>query len=99
MAIDILSYISVVHIQLNNTHSLTTEPHIRGVRLVVLDHGEELVCRKETLKNLRAFMGSDSCRIFKGRLQLYKHQDGITVEVKGNGLGTIPVHVFKQLLQ
>lgn len=86
-------------IKLNSSYSLSSEPHLKGVRLIVLDNGNEWVCRKESFKKLNSFLSLDGGRIFKGRLQLYKHQNAIAVEVKGNNMGEICVTQLKKLLQ
>ena len=85
-------------IQLNNNYSLTVQPHLKGVRLIVLDNGNEYVCRKESFKNLTAFMALTEGQIFKGRLQLHKYHQNITVQVKGKALGTITLDHLKAFI-
>lgn len=71
----------------------------RRFRLIVFKNGEELVCRKENLKQLEDFLNNDEARAFKGRLQLYKHQNDIAVEVKGETVGTLHKADFEAYLK
>ena len=75
---------------LTNNYTFAIEPITnRRVRLIVYQNDEELVCRKENLKQLNEFLSTDEARAFKGRLQLLKHGDDIAVEVKGELVGNI----------
>jgi len=77
-------------IQLPHNYTLGIEPITnRRFRIIVFKSGEELVCRRENLKQLRQFLDADEAKAFKGRLQLLKHGDDIAVEVKGELIGNI----------
>lgn len=84
---------------LNEKLILSFEIADKKVRLVVLQADEELVCRKETLKNLKHFLEKDQAHIFKGRLQLKKKEDVIEVLVKQNSAGVISSNTFKKVLE
>jgi len=80
----------MVAIPLANNYTFGIEPvGNRRLRLIVFKNGEELVCRKENLKQLKDFLAEDKAQAFKGRLQLYKHRYDIAVEVKGQPIGTL----------
>lgn len=85
-------------ITLNNEHTLSFEPMGKSVRLIVSRADEELVCRKESLKNLHKFLLADEMKIFKGRLQLDKHQEMIEVIMKDRPIAMIGANNFEQLL-
>ena len=74
---------------LNEKYTLSFEPLGNRVRLIILEVDVELVCRKETIKNLTNFLLKNEEKIFKGRLQLYKHQNIIEVILKGK-----PIAIF-----
>ncbi|RKR80297.1 hypothetical protein BDD43_0393 [Mucilaginibacter gracilis] len=89
-----------MQLKLNHNYSLGFEPHLtNGVRLIVFNGDDEWVCRKETLQNLTKFIAGPEAHVFKGRLQLYKNDDSIAVEVKGQHIGTIALAQLKGLLQ
>jgi hypothetical protein len=69
---------------------LLIERYEKRVRLVIATDETELVCRKESFKNLEQFLQSGQGHIFKGRLQLYKDMNEVSVEIKGEILGKIP---------
>lgn len=81
-------------VKLNDAYFFTIESDGKKVRLIVTDGTNELVCRKETMNRLIRFCTEESSRIFKGRLQLLKQDGIISVEVKGNIIGTITTHLF-----
>ena len=68
------------------------------MRFVVHQHQDEWVCRKETPKAIKEFLSQEEARIFKGRLQLYKYKDEISIEVKGSPVGIISLKQFLQLI-
>jgi len=68
--------------------AFAVEFHGKKLRLIVYEDGVEKVCRKETLKNLKAFIKSGENHLFKGRLQLSKIDIDTAVLVKGKLLGT-----------
>lgn len=84
---------------LNEQLTLLFEPTDRKVRLVVLQADEELVCRKETIKNLQQFLSTERAHLFKGRLQLNKNYNVIEVLVKQNSAGVISSNTFKKVLE
>jgi hypothetical protein len=74
---------------LKDSTYLSIESYEKRVRLIVSSDQAELVCRKESFKNLEQFLQSPQQHIFKGRLQLYKNGDEVQVNVKGETLGTV----------
>ena len=82
------SYMSTLRIAQNYAFGIEPVTN-RRFRLIVFKNGEEVVCRKENLKQLKDFLNTDDAKAFKGRLQLYKHRDDIAVEVKGQPIGTL----------
>jgi len=77
-------------IPLSQNYALSIEPYEKlRLRLIIYKNGEEYVCRKESLHNLKQFLSADEGRTFKGRLQLLKHGDDIAVEVKGELIGNV----------
>jgi hypothetical protein len=85
-------------IKINNGLNLGLERDEKKVRLVVLDNKKELACRKETFGNLQKFIAANNAHAFKGRLQLLKHHDTISVEVKGEKLGAVAASTFGNCL-
>jgi len=75
------------NIRLNSVFTFSGEPYNGKLRFVVNEQGREAVCRTERKKS-----------IFKGRLQLHKIDDEITVEVKGKIIGHLSLTTFKQLI-
>ena len=82
--------------KLTSNKSLVIEPHDRSVRLVILESGTEMVCRKEKISELIKFIHSQEERAFKGRLQLLKDNDNIVVMVKGEPIGSVTCADFKK---
>jgi hypothetical protein len=68
---------------------LILERYEKRVRLVITSNKTELVCRKESFRNLEQFLQSGQ-HIFKGRLQLYKDRSDVQVKVKDEILGKVP---------
>lgn len=85
-------------IALNGQLTLSFEPLGKKVRLIVSTIDEELVCRKETIKNLEAFLKQDETHIFKGRLQLNKHGDVIELNIKKKPTALISAQDFEKIL-
>ena len=85
-------------VQLKNNSSFSAFKDGSKVRFVVHQHQDEWVCRKETPKAIKEFLSQEEARIFKGRLQLYKYKDEISVEVKGSPVGIISLKQFLQLI-
>ena len=85
-------------VRINKELDFGMERDERKLRLIVLDNKIELACRKETFGNLQRFIDADDAHAFKGRLQLYKHHNNISVELKGEKLGTIAAGKFKNFV-
>ena len=85
-------------LKINNGLNLGIERFEEKVRLVVLENKKELACRKETFGNLHKFIAANNAHAFKGRLQLFKYRDTISVEVKGEKLGAVAVNKFGDCL-
>ncbi|RZK54962.1 MAG: hypothetical protein EOO87_09055 [Pedobacter sp.] len=83
---------------LNEKLIFVFEPSGKKIRLVITEADEELVCRKETLKNLQCFLAEEQAHLFKGRLQLFKSGDEIDVKVKNEIVGKISVQNFQHAL-
>ncbi|MEJ8817176.1 hypothetical protein [Lacibacter sp. H407] len=86
-------------LQLDNKLSFAVEPYKRKLRFIVYDNKSEFVCRIEALNKIEQFLKLNEARIFKGRLQLYKMNSKIYVEVKRNPIGFISVDHFTSMLQ
>jgi hypothetical protein len=86
-------------LKLNNGHSFAIENQLNKVRLVVYNNGVENVCRKSTFKNIMNFIQSGDNHLFKGRLQLYKDDAGISIQVKDKIVGEISTDDFINCLQ
>ena len=85
-------------IALNDSLTLSFEPFGKKVRLIVATIDEELACRKETIKNLMAFLKLEETNIFKGRLQLNKHGEVIELNVKNKPIALVSSKDFEQIL-
>lgn len=83
---------------LNSKHVLVFEPSGKKIRLVITEADEELVCRKETLKNLQHFLAQEQAHIFKGRLQLHKINDAIEIIVKDKPIAIISSASLEKIL-
>ncbi|KQC01080.1 hypothetical protein [Pedobacter sp. Hv1] len=83
---------------LNNELTLSFEPLGKRVRLVVSTTANELVCRKETIKNLTSFLKLEENHLFKGRLQLNKHGDIIELNIQNKPTALISSKDFEQIL-
>jgi hypothetical protein len=86
-------------LELNGELSFAIERHKKHLRLIVYKQGQEYVCRKERSSAIERFLTTDELRIFKGRLQLWKKQNDIFVEVKGETVGVLHLQDFKKLLE
>lgn len=85
-------------IRLNKELILSFEPFEKKIRLVVSTNTNELVCRKESLKKLKAFLQPEQNHIFKGRLQLDKQGEVIELLVKNKPAAFIATKDFEQIL-
>lgn len=75
--------------------TLNIEKYDSRVRLIVLDNGKELVCRKERISSLYKFLDLENGEIFKGRLRLSKKENKIEVIVKNNVVGQVNVEELR----
>jgi hypothetical protein len=64
------------------------------LRLIIKQKGKELVCRKEGLNPLLDFIYGGNDHLFKGRLQLSKTKNAISIYMSGNIIGTIEARSF-----
>lgn len=84
--------------RLQDNHVLKIEPEkLRPsrVRLIVKQMGKELVCRKEGINQLLEFLYSKDEHLFKGRLQISKTNDQISIWVKEQNVGSIDAKALK----
>lgn len=86
-------------ISLENNLKLSFEKLPHTVRLIISKNNDEWVCRKEKLKNLFSFLEKDKVHIFKGRLQLFKLNDRIDIQVKNIVIATISEESFEKALK
>jgi len=77
--------------KLSDNMTLNIEKYDSRVRIIVLDNGEELVCRKERMSSLNRFLELENGEVFKGRLRLCKRKNKIDVIVKNNVVGQVNV--------
>jgi hypothetical protein len=68
------------------------------LRLVIRKDGEEWICRKESFRNLYAFLKTEDSRLFKGRLQLVKQQQQVQIIAKGTAIGSMAADWLKDRL-
>lgn len=85
-------------ISINDHYTLKIEEQGKIVRLVVFEKSDECVCRKEKVSVLLKFLQQPAAHLFKGRLQLDKYQNTVSVIVKGQIMGTIAVDEIESLL-
>ena len=76
---------------LTDTLSFRLENDNKKLRLIIADGDKELACRKETLSNLKRFIQSDQSSLFKGRLQLHRQDNAITITLKGQPAGAVSI--------
>ncbi|HWZ01982.1 MAG TPA: hypothetical protein VNX40_00155 [Mucilaginibacter sp.] len=86
-------------IKLDDCYDLAVEISGKTARLAIYENSVEKVCRKTTLKSLFEFMQSDENHLFKGRLQLFKNLEEITVLVKGEPVGEIKAETLLNCLR
>ena len=77
---------------------MSFEPLGKKVRLIIAAADEELVCRKETIKNLKNFLIADETKIFRGRLQLCKPDNVIEIIMKDKPIAIISFSSFERVL-
>jgi len=83
--------------RLLNDYILKVEPEKEKqgrVRLIVKQLGKELVCRKESINPLLDFVYGGDDHLFKGRLQIQKTKNAISIYMNGNIIGTIEAKNF-----
>ncbi len=70
------------------------------VRIVILEDGEELVCRKESISALKKWIDSTEPKLFDGRLTLHR-EDGnfIGLFFLNNPVGKIAAADFLALIE
>jgi hypothetical protein len=83
---------------LTNTLLFRLENNNKKIRLILTEGDIELACRKETLSNLRSFIRSDQESLFKGRLQLHRQDNAITITLKGQPAGVVTIAAFNKAL-
>ncbi|QIL42003.1 hypothetical protein G7074_23680 [Pedobacter sp. HDW13] len=83
---------------LENNLKLSFEKLPHTIRLIISKNNEEWVCKKETLRKLFEFVNIDEAHIFKGRLQLIKINNHITLQVKSENISTILTKTFIEVL-
>jgi hypothetical protein len=71
----------------------------KAVQLMILKNDREFVCRKERISCLKNFLEQPEGHLFKGRLQLDKYMNRVTVIVKGEPIGTTDADTFKSSLR
>jgi hypothetical protein len=76
----------------------TIVPVQKKARLIIFRGDTELVCRKETFSNLAKFIKGPDTTIFKGRLQLSKTDQDISIVIKGQIAGSISVDEFSSIV-
>lgn len=85
--------------ELNEPFKLAIESQdSKNLRLVVLAGDEEAVCHQTNGKTLKKFLIEPDATLFKGRLQLHKMNDHMTVLVKEQVVGHILVVDFEAVL-
>ncbi|WP_175633221.1 hypothetical protein [Pedobacter ghigonis] len=85
-------------IYLQNNLKLSFEKLPHTIRVIISKNNEEWVCKKERLRKLLEFVNIDEAHIFKGRLQLIKMNDHITLQVKNENISTILTKTFIEVL-
>lgn len=85
-------------IDLENDLKLSFEKLSHTIRLIISKNNEEWVCKKETFKKLLEFVNIDQAHVFKGRLQLIKIDDRITIQIKNEHISNISATTFKEAL-
>jgi len=85
-------------IKLNDQLSFGIEQEDKHLRLVILEGGAELVCRKTNGTELVKFIRAENGHIFKGRLQLDNSGGYISVVVKGMQAGVVEANQIAAFL-
>jgi predicted transcriptional regulator len=85
-------------IQLNSGFVFSVEKYNGKLRFAVHNEEEKSVCRIERKKSIDTFLQTKRARIFKGRLQLCKHNNEILIEAKGEVVGIIQRDDFAKMI-
>ena len=84
---------------ITNAHQLHIETIDHKTRLIILENEQELVCRKERLSVIQAFLAKGEGRIFKGRLQLEHSGKELQIIVKNQIIGSIAPQLLAKALE
>jgi hypothetical protein len=82
-------------------HILKIEPEKEKpsrVRIIVKQLGKELICRKEGINPLLDFIYGGDDRLIKGKLQISKTKNAISIYMNGDIIGTIEARTLLEEL-
>lgn len=68
------------------------------VRIIVKQFGKELICRKEGINALLDFIYGGDDRLIKGKLQISKTKNAISIYMNGDIIGTIEARTLLEKL-
>lgn len=85
-------------IKLNDQLSFSVEQEEKRLRLIVSNDQEELVCHKSNRNEIERFFRTENNHLFKGRLQLGKNGNHISIIVKDKIAGVINLVEFERLV-
>ena len=85
-------------INIGDQFSFSAEREEKRLRLIVFNGDKELVCHKAGQAQIQKFIMADKSHLFKGRLQLDKTDDRISISIKGKTEGVIGLSEFESLL-
>lgn len=85
-------------IEINKNIWFCADAENKKIRLSLNDGREDLACRREFPSKLLRFIDGDDGHLFKGRLQLYKEVDMISILFKGQPMGQLNATNFSLLL-
>lgn len=77
------------HVKLSSTLNFGIEQLAVGMRMSIFDSKSVLVCRKFRSSQLQLFINNEARVLFKGRLQLHKHENLISVHYNNQPVGQI----------
>lgn len=84
---------------LDHSRHLCIEKTEHGLRLIIVEEGIELACRKTNQAILRHFLLEEKGDLFKGRLQLRIRQEEVLVYLKTELQGNITVEAFRNAIK
>lgn len=87
------------YIDLREGHTLQIRWVDKKVRLTVMLGDEALACRQERAKVLLDFLEAREGHLFKGRVQLYKADEEVLIELKGAHMGTLTATSLKRAIE